>query len=138
MAKALSRRVGAPAIQKVTSLLVVDAIEPLLPLWEALGMSRTVEVPHEGKLGFVILAGKGAEIMLQSRASLKEDAASVAKHAKGALLYCDVDSLAKTRKAVEKDAGVKVLIDERETPYGAREMWIVDRAGTVIGFAEHT
>jgi hypothetical protein len=137
MAKALSRRVGTAAIQKVTSLLVVEAIEPLLPMWEALGMSRTVEVPHEGKIGFVILAGAGTEIMLQSRASLEDDAASVAKHAKGPLLYCDVDSLAKTRKAVEKETGVKVLIKERETPYGAREMWIVDRAGTVIGFAEH-
>jgi hypothetical protein len=124
-------------IKKVTPLLVVDRIEPCLPLWESLGLARTVEVPHKGALGFVILAGKGIEVMLQSRASLKEDAASVAAHATSSLLYCDVDSLAEVRDAVGASKGCEVLIDERQTPYGARELWMVDASGHVVGFAQH-
>jgi hypothetical protein len=124
-------------VKKVTPLLVVDRMDPSLRLWDKLGLSRTVEVPHDGALGFVILAGKGVEVMLQSRASLQHDAAGVAAHARSSLLYCDVDSLAETRRVVRAAEGCTVLIDERSTPYGARELWMVDAAGHVIGFAEH-
>jgi hypothetical protein len=124
-------------IKKVTPLLVVDRIEPCLPLWESLGLASTVQVPHAGALGFVILAGKGVEVMLQSRASLKEDCSDVAAHAKSSLLYCDIGSLAEVRGAVRAAEGCKVLIDERETAYGARELWMLDASGHVVGFAEH-
>jgi hypothetical protein len=124
-------------IKKVTPLLVVDRIEPCLPLWERLGFAKTVEVPHGGDLGFVILASETGEVMLQARASLRDDDAGVAAHAEEALLYCDVDSLAAVRKALKAAGGCTILIDERSTPYGARELWMVDPAGRVIGFAEH-
>ncbi len=124
-------------VTKVTPLLVVESIEPCLSLWEKLGFKRTVEVPHEGVLGFVILAGRGIELMLQSRASLEGDAASVAAHAKTSLLYCDVDSLASARKAAKATPGCKILVNERSTPYGARELWMVAPSGHVVGFAEH-
>jgi hypothetical protein len=124
-------------ITKVTSLLVVDQIEPCLPLWENLGFARTVEVPDGSGLGFVILAGKETEVMLQTRASLSKDMGSVAPHAGASLLYCDVDSIAETRKAVQKAPGCKILIDERTTAYGARELWMLDAAGHLVGFAEH-
>ncbi len=124
-------------LKKVTPLLIVDRIEPSLPLYEKLGYARTVEVPHAGKLGFVILSGKLGEIMLQTTASLKDDAADVAARAKGSLLYCDVDSLRAAREAVKAAGGCEILIEERETPYGARETWFVDPSGHVIGLAEH-
>lgn len=123
-------------VKKVTPLLVVDRIEPCLPLWEQLGFAKTIEVPHDGRLGFVILAGGGLEVMLQTRASLEDDAASVAARAKASALYCDVESLAEARKAARASGG-EVLIDERTTPYGARELWMVDAAGHVLGFAQH-
>jgi uncharacterized glyoxalase superfamily protein PhnB len=124
-------------VLKVTPLLVVDRIEPNLLLWEKLGFTRTVEVPHGDALGFVILAGKGTEVMLQSRESLRQDAPIVAEHAATSLLYCDVDSLAETRRRIAAAGGCTILIDERRTPYGARELWMVDGTGHVVGFAEH-
>lgn len=124
-------------IRKVTPLLVVDRIEPCLPLWAQLGFTRTIEVPHGDALGFVILAGGGMEVMLQSRASLQDDAAAVAARAGGSLLYCDVASLKEAREAVRAVGGCEILIEERSTPYGAREMWMVDPSGHVVGLAEH-
>lgn len=128
------------ALNKVTPLLVVEAIEPSLPLYESLGYARTIEVPHEGRLGFVILqhpSVKGGELMMQTRASLQDDAASVAARAKGSLLYCDVQSLDEARKTVKAAGGCEILIEERSTPYGAKETWFVDPAGHVVGLAEH-
>jgi hypothetical protein len=43
-------------MKKLTPVLVVDQIEPVLPLWDALQFSRTVEVPHDNRIGFVICA----------------------------------------------------------------------------------
>ena len=60
-------------IKKITSVLVVDEIEPVLPLWDALEFQRVAEVPHGDKLGFVILVRDGVELMYQTRESIKAD-----------------------------------------------------------------
>jgi len=44
--------------KKLTTLLVVDRIEPCLTAWHALGYEVTVRVPDEGPLGFAILSSK--------------------------------------------------------------------------------
>jgi len=54
-------------MKKLTPVLYVDAIEPCLPFWvDRLGFSKTVEVPHENAIGFVILARDGLELMYQT------------------------------------------------------------------------
>jgi hypothetical protein len=54
-------------IKKLTPVLMVDAIEPCLPLWvDRLGWNKTVEVPEGDRLGFVILEKDGAEVMYQT------------------------------------------------------------------------
>ena len=59
---------------KITANLFVDAIEPCLEFWVGrLGFEKTVEVPEEGRLGFVILQREGAEVMLQTRSSVRAD-----------------------------------------------------------------
>jgi hypothetical protein len=36
-------------LKKLTPILTVEAIEPSLPFWvDALGFTKTVDVPHEG------------------------------------------------------------------------------------------
>ena len=43
-------------VKKLTPILTVESIEPCLPFWmDALGFTKTVEVPHGDALGFVIL-----------------------------------------------------------------------------------
>ncbi len=122
-------------IRKVTPILIVDAIEPALALWTGvLAYEKHVEVPHDGRAGFVLLSRDGHEVMMQTRASLRADVPGVAKLGVGAVLYMDVDSL---DAAISSTQGLEVVVPERETAYGAREIFVRDPVGNVLGFAEH-
>jgi len=121
-------------VRKATPLFVVDAITPAtIAFWEKTGWKKQVEVPHEGAAGFVLLESGGRELMLQTRASVKADLG--ADLDPPCALYCDVGSLAEARDAAER-AGARVLIRERETFYGAKESWVLDPAGSLVGYAE--
>jgi uncharacterized glyoxalase superfamily protein PhnB len=121
-------------VKKVTPILVVDAIEPALPFWQAmLGFEKVVEVPHEGRLGFVLLARDGHEVMLQTRASVAADVPAVAALHPACAVYCDVDSLDEAARAIR---GAEVLVPRRTTFYGAEEVWVKDPTGAIVGLAE--
>ena len=52
---------------KITAVLVVEKIEPVLGFWvDRMGFIKTVEVPEGNSIGFAILARDGAELMLQT------------------------------------------------------------------------
>lgn len=121
-------------LNKLTTLLVVDSITDALPHWEQLGYRVTVRVPETGEPGFVILDAKSGELMLQTRASLRDDLPEVAKHKPSFLLYADVDSLPDAKRALP-DA--TVLVDERKTFYGATEAWLELRDGVILGLSKH-
>ena len=120
-------------LTKLTTLLVVDAIEPCLPTWQALGYATTVRVPEAGPLAFTILASSAGELMLQTRASLAEDLPAVHEKKPSHLLYGDVASLQAAQQAL---AGAKVLVPQRKTFYGANEIWFELPGGMVLGLAE--
>ena len=122
-------------LDKLTTILIVPSIEPCLPAWQALGYSVAVRVPEKGTLGFVILAGKAGELMLQTAASLAEDLPAIAKREPDHLLYADVPSLAKATKVLET---AKVLVPERKTFYGANEIWFELPGGAILGAAERS
>lgn len=121
-------------LEKLTTLLVVDAIEPCLPSWQKLGYEVTVRVPAKGQLGFAILASPAGEMMLQTRASLAEDLPAVAEKNPNYLLYGDVESLA---AASESLAHARVLVPLRKTFYGADEIWFELENGVILGLARH-
>ena len=121
-------------LKKLTTLFVVADIEASLPSFEALGYKVTVRVPEEGTLGFVILKGAAGELMLQTKANLKEDLPPVAAKRPDALLYADVDSVTEAKGALE---GAEVLVAKRKTFYGATEAWLALESGVIIGLAEH-
>jgi hypothetical protein len=121
-------------LDKLTTLLVVDRIEPCLSTWESVGYAVTVRVPEKGDADFVILQGKAGELMMQTRESLRTDLPAIAERKPSHLLYADVGSLSAAKKAL---AGAKVIVDERKTFYGAKESWLELEGGTFIGLAEH-
>ena len=122
-------------MKKITPVLIVESIEKNLPFWcERLGFARQVEVPHGSVLGFVILTSGSVEVMLQSRASVRDDIAALADDSYRSALYVEVEDLAPIRQATK---GMKTLFEERTTFYGARELWVRDPSGQVLGFAEH-
>ncbi len=57
-------------MKKLTPVLQVDSIEPVLSFWEdRLGFERTMAVPGETGLAFVAFRQGAVEIMYQTRAS---------------------------------------------------------------------
>ena len=121
-------------MKKITPVLVVDRIEKNLPFWcDRLGFTRQAEVPHGDALGFVILASGGVEVMLQSRASVRDDVPAMASESHRSALFIEVADLAPIRKATE---GVARLFEERTTPYGSREIGVRDPDGNAVIFAQ--
>lgn len=120
-------------MKKITPVLVVDRIEMSLPFWcERLGFVRQVEVPQGEALGFVILSSGAVELMLQSRASVREDVPSLAGDSYRSALFIEVEDLAPIRRATE---GLPKLFEERTTFYGAREVGVRDPEGNAVIFA---
>ncbi|HEV8577757.1 MAG TPA: VOC family protein [Thermoanaerobaculia bacterium] len=126
-------------IKKVTPILIVNEIEPSLRLWvDRLGFQKVVEVPEGDRLGFVILAGEGIELMYQTRESVENEVKhdglpATMKPAPGrSVLYIDVADLGELR---EKVAGFEVILPDRKTSYGARELWLVEPGGHLVAFA---
>lgn len=123
------------APKAITPNLIVEDIEGSLPFWvDRLGFEKTVEVPHEGRLGFVILESGGVRVMLQSRASVREDVGPLAEGAYRAVLYVGVPSLDPWRQRL---ADWPHVVPERTTFYGAKEIIVRDPAGNAVFFSEH-
>ncbi len=89
---------------KITAVLLVEEIEKSLPFWvERMGFEKTVEVPEGDRLGFVILAREGAELMLQTIESVRKDAPQFVPKAgtSVAALFIEVDDFADTVRRLE-------------------------------------
>lgn len=121
---------------KITTVLPVEAIEPSLPFWEAVGFARTVELPHGDRLGFVILAGGNAEVMYQSFESISDDVPAMAEAARAgghAFLFVEVDDIDAVERAL---AGHPVVLPRRTTFYGATEIGYREPGGHYVTFAQ--
>lgn len=123
-------------MKKLTPILLVDAIEPCLPFWmERLGFSKTTEVPHEDRLGFVILARDGVELMYQTWDSAAADVSGAAQRTTGhsAALYFEVESIDDIETALR---GAEIVHPRRKAFYGATEIFAREPGGHVVGFAQ--
>ena len=124
-----------PQLKRITAVLPVEAIEPCLPFWEAVGMVGTVEVPHGDRLGFVILAGHGLEVMLQTFDSIADDVPEQAEAARSSLayLFVEVTDIDAVERAM---AGFTLLLPRRTTFYGATEIGYREPGGHAVTFAQ--
>jgi uncharacterized glyoxalase superfamily protein PhnB len=123
-------------VKKMTPVLFVNEIEPVLPFWVTrLGFQKTAEVPEGNKLGFVILQKGNVEVMYQTYASVDKDMPSIAQAVRKGptLLYVEVDNL---NAAIEATKGAEVYLPVRTTFYGAKEIGVKDPAGHFITFAQ--
>lgn len=128
---------AASAVHKITTVLIVDAIEPCLPFWiDRLGFAQVAEVPHGDRLGFVILARDGVELMYQTLDSVREDNPASAEGAapgRGAALFIEVADVAAVERAL---AGLEIVVPRRTTFYGMDEVGVREPGGTVVMFAQ--
>jgi hypothetical protein len=122
-------------VSKITPVLVVDSVEPCAQFWQKLGFTREAEVPHGDTLGFVILVGNGIELMYQSHESVKADDANMGAKLKvgGSSLFVEVPNLDAAAKAIE---GAEVVVADRTTFYGMREIGVLDPGGNLVLLAQ--
>ena len=121
-------------VQKITPVLMVEAIEPCLAFWERLGFQNVAQVPHGDRLGFVILVKDDVEIMYQSRASVAEDVRSLASAPMGgSMLFIEVTDLDAVTALL---ADAPVTFPRRTTFYGMHEIGVREPGGNAVTFAE--
>jgi uncharacterized glyoxalase superfamily protein PhnB len=124
-------------VKRITPVLLVKEIEPLLPFWvDRLGFSKTIEVPDGNKLAFVTFEKGPAEVMYQTYASVEKDAPKevAATAGKGpTYLYVEVDDLDAVLAAIED---VKLVMPVRTAFYGMREFSVQDPGGHFLTFAQ--
>jgi uncharacterized glyoxalase superfamily protein PhnB len=120
---------------KITPILFMDEIEPSLKFWvDRLGFTKTAEVPGEGgKLAFVILVKGTAELMIQTRASVRADNAAVMDYTHAtAGTYIEVSDFPDLLKRIE---GFAVVMPQRDAFYGMREISVKEPGGNIVTFA---
>jgi len=123
-------------LNKLTPVCTVDRIEDCLPFWiERLGFTQVAAVPEGDALGFVMLQRDEVTVMLQSRSSVAADIPALADGplGGGVMLFIDVADLDPVLATVE---GADIIVPERETFYGTREVWVRSPGGHVVGFAQ--
>lgn len=119
-----------------TPVLFVEAIEPCLAFWvDRLGFNREVEVPHGDRLGFVILARDGVQVMLQSFASGAEDVPELAAAQRQgpSFLFVKVADIDAVERSLQ---GMDPVIPRRTTFYGAVEIGYREPGGHFVTFAQ--
>lgn len=119
---------------KITPVLFVEKIEPAIPFWvDRLGFEKTVEVPDSDGLGFVIFQKGDAELMFQTRASVEKDLPQLAPLATPrAGTFIEVGDFDDVLKRLQ---GAEVIMAERKTFYGMREILVREPGGNIICFA---
>jgi uncharacterized glyoxalase superfamily protein PhnB len=124
-------------VKRITPVLFVKEIEPVLPFWvDKLGFTKTIEVPHENKLGFVALQKGNTEVMYQTYASVGQDMPLTAEIQKGpTFLYIEVDNLDAILGTLK---GAKIAQPERTAFYGMREVGFQEPGGHFVTFAQPT
>lgn len=126
-------------VRRLTPVIIVEAIEPVLPFWARIGAVVDVSVPHGAALGFVSLSLGSAELMYQSVASVLEDTGADGRRdayaplPQQAYLFIEVDDLAAVESCL---AGEPVFLPRRTTFYGSRETGYRDPAGNLVVFAD--
>jgi uncharacterized glyoxalase superfamily protein PhnB len=123
-------------VKRITPVLFVKEIEPILPFWvDCLDFTKSIEVPHGDRLGFVALQHGHTEIMYQTYASLGDDMPLILDAAKKGptFLYIEVDNLDAVKASLKNS---KITQAERTAFYGVREVGFQDPAGHYITFAQ--
>jgi len=121
---------------KITPVLIVDEIEKSLPFWvDRIGFNKTAEVPDDGKLGFVMMEREGAELMIQTVASVLKDEPKFAPKggANKASLFIEVQDFDDVLKRLK---GYPIEMEDRTTFYGMREIGVRDPDGHIVIFAK--
>ena len=120
-------------VKKVTPILFTNEMEACIAFWADFGLDAVMTVPVEDKIIFAILTNGEVELMYQTFESANADNAAAVEGINRSSIYLEVTSLDKILPAAKKYDVVK---PEHKTDYGAREIYVRDPSGNLVGFAE--
>ena len=139
MPDSISQSRIVPPLNRLTPVLVVDAVEPCIQFWvERFGLAPESEVPgNDGALVFAIVKKGDVEIMYQTRASViaerPQEAGDLVGHSTA--LFITTEDLDAVERAL---VGVPVVQPRHKTFYGSEELYVREPGGNTVGFAEFT
>ena len=129
----------APALSRLSLVLVVDAVEPCIQFWvQRFGLAPESEVPGDGgALVFAIVKKGDVEIMYQTRASVIAERPDEARDLVGhsTALFITTEDLDAVERAL---VGVPVVQPRHKTFYGSEELYVREPGGNTVGFAQFT
>jgi len=130
----LPGRGGYHEPMKITPVLIVESVEKSLAFWiDRIGFQKTVDVPADDGIAFVILVRDGAELMLQSIASVRRDEHKfIPQSGNSAAIFIEVDDFGDIRTRLE---GYPIVMPERVTFYQMREIGVFEPGGHTVIFA---
>lgn len=120
-------------LKKVTPILFTHKMQACIDFWAEFGLAAVMTVPVDDKIIFAILTNGEVELMYQTFESAIADNPAAVEGINRSAIYLEVTSLDKILPAAKKHQTVK---PEHTTDYGAREIYIRDPAGNLVGFAE--
>ena len=120
-------------INKVTPILLTHDVEAAIAFWAGFGMEAPMTAPGEDGIMFAIITNGDVELMYQTFKSAIADNAQAVEGVNRSVVYLEVASLDEILPVANKHDVVK---PEHTTFYGAREIYIRDPAGNLVGFAE--
>lgn len=124
-------------INRSTPILHVKEVEPCIRFWtEKFGFKVTIQVPENGRVGFVALENGAIELMYQTYSGMKADPKNPLADAveKGlSFLFMEVGDINATIKAINKTEIVQGL---HETFYGAKEVIAREPGGHFVIFSQ--
>lgn len=127
----------APALSKLTPVLIVDAVEPCVRFWaDRFGFTIENQVPGpDGALVFASVSRDGLDIMYQTKESVVADSPAQAPDLSGhsTALFFTVPDLAAVEAAV---GDVPIVKPRHKTFYGSTELYVREPGGNVVGFAQ--
>lgn len=130
---------NAPALGRLTPVLVVEAVEPCVQFWiDRFGLAPESEVPGaDGKLVFAIVKRGDVEIMYQTRQSVIADRPEEANGLVGhsTALFITTEDLDAVERALD---GVPIVQPRHKTFYGSEEIYVREPGGNTVGFAQFT
>jgi uncharacterized glyoxalase superfamily protein PhnB len=137
MTRSHSSSSASPRVQRLTPVLVVDAVEPCIGFWvERFGFTAENQVPGpDGKLVFASVVKGDIEVMYQTRASVLAERPDAGPELTGhsTALFIKVENLDEVERAIQ---GVPLVKARHKTFYGSTELYVREPGGNTVGFAQ--
>jgi len=124
-------------INRSTPILHVKKVEPSVQFWtERFGFKTTIQVPEDDHIGFVALESGTIELMYQTYAGMKADAANpLAQLADQgpSFVFMEVSDINAVAEALK---GTQVVQGIHDTAYGAKEIIVKEPGGHIVIFSQ--